>query len=149
MWQPLEGASFTVRNVDPLKPRRVQFLHRERKLAGSVTVQGDEAGPINVKLEPWATIKGRIVDSVGDLLQNASLTSDEGDKGQLGAMPGQYDFAADAEGRFKIEGLAPSLPYNLRVMVSGRSLGTAVKDLQLSPGETKDLGELSVERPSN
>jgi hypothetical protein len=34
-------------------------------------------------------------------------------------------------------------------MVPGRHLGTVVKDLQLSPGETKDLGDLSVKRPSN
>jgi protocatechuate 3,4-dioxygenase beta subunit len=149
VWQPLEDASFAVHNVDPLKPRRVQFLHSERKLAGSVIVKGDEAGPINVKLEPWATITGRILDDTGNPLPNASLTSDEGDKGQLGAMPGQYDFAADADGRFKIEGLAPHLPYDLGVMVPGRWLGTVVKDLQLSPGETKDLGELSVKRPSN
>lgn len=149
VWQPLEDASFTVRNVDPLKPRRVQFLHSERKLAGSVTVQGDEAGPINVKLEPWATITGRIVDTVGDPLESASVASDEGDEKQLGAMPGHFDFAADTEGRFKIEGLAPRLPYNLRVELPRRSLGVVVKDLQLSPGETKDLGELSVKRPSN
>ena len=63
VWQPLENASFTIHNVDPLKPRRVQFLHRDRKLAGSVTVQGDEAGPLIVQLEPWATITGRIVDT--------------------------------------------------------------------------------------
>ncbi len=149
VWQSLEDASFTVRNVDSLNPRRVQFLHSERKLAGSVMVKGDEAGPIHVKLQPWATITGRIVDTVGAPLQSASLASDEGDKNQLGAMPGYFDFAADAEGHFKIEGLAPRLPYNLRVMVPQRSLGVVVKDLQLSPGETKDLGELSVKRPSN
>ena len=64
-------------------------------------------------------------------------------------MPGQFDFAVDAEGRFKIEGLAPHLPYDLQVFVPQRSLGIVVKDLQLSPGEAKDLGELSVKRPSN
>jgi protocatechuate 3,4-dioxygenase beta subunit len=149
IWQSLDEATFSVRNIDPTKPRLVQFYHTDCKLAGSILVKGDESGPLEVQLEPWATVTGRIVDTQGDPMLDASLASEAGALDQWGAMPGQWDFPVDDQGRFQVEGLAPNLPYYFRIGLPGRSLGTKVKDLRLSAGETKDLGDLSVKRPSN
>ena len=47
------------------KPRRVTITHAARKLVGFVYLKGDEAGPLTVKLQPWGTITGRIIDDEG------------------------------------------------------------------------------------
>src|SRR5262249_39395396 len=54
-----------VRALEPSKPRRVTIAHEGRKLVGSVYLKGDEAGPITVRLQPWGTITGRMVDEEG------------------------------------------------------------------------------------
>jgi len=48
----LPGAECTLYALDPAKPRTVVFSHAERKLAGSLSVRGDEAGPLTVRLGP-------------------------------------------------------------------------------------------------
>ena len=61
-----ESPSFEVRSLDPAKPRRVRITHAGRKLVGSVELKGDETSPITVRLQPWGTIIGRIVDDDGN-----------------------------------------------------------------------------------
>ena len=44
---------------------RVDFFHAGRKLAGSLRLKGDETGKLTVKLQPWGTVVGRILDEDG------------------------------------------------------------------------------------
>ncbi len=52
---------------------RVDFLHAGRKLAGSLRLKGDETGKLTVKLQPWGTVVGRIVDEDGKPRTNLEL----------------------------------------------------------------------------
>jgi beta-lactamase regulating signal transducer with metallopeptidase domain len=143
VWQPLSDATFSIRNLQSGKPRRVQFYHAQRRLAGTVLLKGDEQGPLAIKLEPWAALTGRVIDADGDAMQGVRVSSGKSSQ-EWGVLPLHYDFAVDSEGRFKIEGLAPGAPYALAANRAVRGLGTLVENVQLTAGETKDLGDLKV-----
>ena len=60
-----ESSRIEVLAIDPATPRRLTILHEARKLAGSAYLKGDEPGPIAIRLQPWGTIAGRVVDDEG------------------------------------------------------------------------------------
>jgi protocatechuate 3,4-dioxygenase beta subunit len=84
-----DSPTFEVRALDPSRPRRVTITHAGRKLVGSIDLKGDEAGPMTVRLQPWGTITGRIVDDDG--LPRGGLEV--------------YGTRIGRDGRFRIEGL--------------------------------------------
>jgi RNA polymerase sigma factor (sigma-70 family) len=132
----LPGGDFTVWGLPAKKlrePRVIEFVHEGKKLAGFVTVQGDERGPLQVRLQPWGILTGRLVTPKGEPLTGARVSCHAGH-----AYPGK-------DGRFRIEGLTPGMKYELWVDKDGRTLdiaGGPPKDLKLKAGETKDLGDL-------
>lgn len=135
---------FAVDNIDPRSPRRVDFFHVERRLAGSVRPRGDEAGPILVRLQPWAVVTGRIVDDRGMLQSGLVLRSfpPGPSEADAGVLPRRVEVEND--GRFRIEGLVPGLRYAAWIaddigLFPPRSI---FRDLRLGPGETRDLGDV-------
>ena len=62
---PSRRRSFEVHALDPSKPRRVVVMHEGRKLIGTALLKGTEAGPVTIKLQPWGSVAGRIVDDEG------------------------------------------------------------------------------------
>jgi hypothetical protein len=126
-----ESPSFEVRSLDPAKPRRVRITHAGRKLVGSVELTGDETSPITVRLQPWGTITGRIVDDDGN------------PRGRLevGGVP------IGRDGRFRIEGLVPGLKHEASAMRGFRGIGNVYRDVTVGPGEVKDLGDVKVIPP--
>ena len=119
-----------------------QFLTADIAGEPIVVVRGDEKETIRVKLQPAATVKGRLLDAAGNPVKKAMLAMIEippagpgqprsldtgvlvtlrisaGVKGANGAM----DFVrretspmpiTDDEGRFSITGLVPGLKFNL------------------------------------
>jgi RNA polymerase sigma factor (sigma-70 family) len=140
---------FTVLGLAPGQKRRLIFLHEEKKLVGTTVVGGDTNGAVTVKLEPAGSVTGRYVDEDGRPKANATLMfldfarkPGEGAGNDHGSHPAR-EFRSDAEGRFRIEGLAPGLKYSLAHMEEGRKLGGYVfKDLTVTSAESKDLGDL-------
>jgi hypothetical protein len=59
---PEPSPSFAVYALDPSKPRRVVVMHEGRKLIGTALLKGNEVGPVMIKLQPWSSVAGRIVD---------------------------------------------------------------------------------------
>lgn len=142
----LLSADFTVEDIDPDWPRRLYFFQVERRLAGSVWIKGGEAGPISVRLQPWGVVTGRIVDDRGRpesvLLTSAPLQRSELDSGFLPRFA-----KAGEDGRFRIEGLVPGLRYSASVQDVARfGHRRAFRDLRVGPGETRDLGDIKLER---
>src|SRR5262249_14112191 len=135
-WDTLPGSDFTVWGLPANKlrePRVIEFVHEGKKLAGFVTVHGDEKDLLQVRLQPWGALIGRLVTPEGDPLTGVRVSCHAGD-----AYP-------DKDGRFRIEGLTPGMKYGLYVSKEGRVLdiiGGEPKDLMLKSGETKDLGIL-------
>ncbi len=144
-----ESPTFIARNLKTNQPRRLQFYHQERKLAGSLLINGDETGPLTVKLEPWAVVTGRVLAESGSPADNVmvrgyyKLQSEE----QAGILPDQNFVQTDDGGRFRVEGLAAGIQYSLSASKDNRELGVVGDPFTISAGETKDLGDLVI-KPS-
>jgi hypothetical protein len=139
--EPLPTAQFTARVLDPARPRPLVFLHNEKRLAGSLLVRGNEKGPVVVRLRPWGTITGRVVSPEGQPRARAHFSLqflvDVAPQIQMYPPDGhpKPGFWTDRDGRFRIEGLAPGIPYRL----VGAHL---TRSVSVKAGETRDLGDL-------
>jgi hypothetical protein len=137
-WNTLPGSDFTVWGLPAnklRKPRTIEFVHEGKKLAGTVIVHGDEKEPLQVRLQPWGTLTGRLVTLRGEPLTGVTVSCDAG------------NYYPDKKGRFRMEGLTPGLNYEVWVSQEGGILdiiGGAPKNLTLKPGETKDVGVLKI-----
>ena len=154
--RPQGSATFEVHALEPSKPRRVTIAHAGRKLIGSVFLKGDEVDPMTVRLQPWGTVTGRVVDDEGrprPALNVHSLGGIHAKHPEVdGVLPGRgwigVAIATDANGRFRVEGLIPGLKYGASVADGSRGLGKLFEGLIAAPGEVRDLGDLKVERPA-
>jgi RNA polymerase sigma factor (sigma-70 family) len=167
-WPPLpKSGEFTAIGLDPEHPRLICFADHEKKLAGSVVLRGDEKEPVTVKLEPSASVTGRLLGADGQPIKNVALWFTQLPPlkpGQPRAMdvgihvvarlPGKNpDPRTDENGRFKVECLIPGLKYHLAWMdTSGafdedhfRWKGLVFSNLVLKPGEAKDLGDVKLQ----
>jgi RNA polymerase sigma factor (sigma-70 family) len=143
----LMSADFAVGDIDPGEPRRVYFFHVGRRLAGSVLIRGDEAGPLSVRLQPWGVVVGRIVDDRGRPQSALELTGSTPNRSELdsGMLPRRATVGAD--GRFRFQGLVPGLRYSVSVLEDGGyGYRWAFRDLRVGPGETRNLGDIKLQR---
>lgn len=143
----LGSERFTVEPYWPDQPRLLQFVHKERKLAAGHILQGPQQEPLAVTLRPWGVITGRVLDAEGRPQAGALLTeSRRGTEDPAAGMPPERYYFADENGRFRIEGLAVGVKYNLLVKdePTGRTRGQVIFDATVEAGETKDLGDLKV-----
>jgi RNA polymerase sigma factor (sigma-70 family) len=128
--------------------RTIIFQHEGRKLAGWLDVVGNEQGPFSVKLAPWASAGGRIVDEQakprsGVIVSIYVTKKDQRGGGQIEHRPSAV--FTDTEGRFRVEGLAPGLSYQL--VIGGGELREPDRTLDVGPfkpGEVRDLGDLTA-----
>ena len=142
--RPLPAAEFEVTGLAPGDVRQLAFLHRERRLSGSVILRGKVQGLIEVKLAPWGTVTGRLVDANGQPRVGVELGWPANQKLRLEEGPGSLPAHAktDADGRFRLEGLAPGLKYELQILGNGGFYGAVFKDLTIKAGENRDLGDV-------
>ena len=143
----LLSADFTVKNINPQLPRRVYFFQVDRRLAGSVLIRGDEAGPLSVRLQPWGVVTGRIVNDRGRPQSGLVLTGSMPNRSEIdsGILPRRAIVASD--GRFRFEGFVPGLWYSASVLEDGGyGYRRAFRGVRVGPGETKDLGDIKLER---
>jgi RNA polymerase sigma factor (sigma-70 family) len=144
--QPLKTASFTAYGLKADRPRNLLFLHEGKKLAGSLLVPGKEKGPVQVKLQPWGVVTGRLLDASGQVVRRGALLcprSFAADSLQVGSLP-QNSFPLGTDGKFRIEGLVPGLKYHLASIEGNMFRGDVVKNLTVKTGETKDLGDVPI-----
>lgn len=144
---PVSGDEFVVYGYDSTFPRRLIFWHKERRLAGTVVLRGEQRSPIEVKLEPQGTLIGRVVDDDGSpisglLLEVAPLLAPRPPT-TVSALP-EANYKTDDDGRFRIEGVAPRLGYNLVTRLPSGKFRQVVHDAAAERGEIKDLGNLKL-----
>jgi hypothetical protein len=151
----LKTAQFTVAGLAPREVRQLLFVHVKRKLVGQCVVRGDEKGVVTVRLEPWATLTGWILDEDGRPATGARIN--------LGFIhstffvpvtwwvsPQGEVVKTDRHGRFRAEALVAGMKMHMSVssdrMVFLPLAGTpdGQKELTVRPGETRDLGDLKV-----
>jgi hypothetical protein len=147
--KPAAEATFAVTVLRPDEARRVLFVHTARKLAGSVVVGGKKE-PVEVVLEPWGVVTGRLVDTDGKPVTRA-LGRELRVGGDPDAGSGGSEFwypvrkgSLGSDGRFRITGLAPGLTYHLYAAggASRREGRWNVGSVAPKAGETTDLGDV-------
>ena len=140
---PMNSPTFVVKGL-PAGRYRLDFFHRGRKLAGSLVLKGDEKGDLTVKLQPWGTVVGRVVDEEGKPRTDVEIFSTirerpDPERGDLEDKP-----TVDAQGRFRIEGLVPGVKYDALGDSPNKANGPILKGVQVGPGEVKDLGDIKL-----
>jgi hypothetical protein len=142
--KPLAGASFTVHALAAGEPRTLLFQHEARKLAGRLVLKGDERGPVEVRLQAGASLAGRLVDAEGRPLRLTEVQvyyEHDGDQHVLHPHRLQR-VLADADGRFRLDGLVPGIRYLGHVRLAGKFYPGVVFDLTLKAGQSTDLGDV-------
>jgi len=144
------SAKVEVHGLDPGQRRRVTITHAGRKLIGSIYLKGDETGPLTLRLQPYGTLTGRIIDDNGQPSGGLRLFNTEGvwppRPAEQGILPaGDNDgIHTGPDGRFRVEGLVPGLRYGGSA-AEGR--GEVFRDVTVASGEVKDLGDLKPTLP--
>ena len=152
----LEGATFEVQGLRPEESRLVEFRHEGLGLAGSATVAGSDPAdrPRVVKLTRYGTIAGRLLDEDNQPLRAAKVGAVV--VSRRGYQPSDPAFhpreaVTDQAGRFRIEGINPSLDVSLGIQnpndQAAQSEAKPDKDLNpltVRPGEVLDIGEVRV-----
>src|SRR5579883_3404243 len=134
IWGALATGKFSITGVNPQRPRRVTFIHADRRLIGTVEVKGTDTTPLTVRMQPWAAVRGRLVDVEGRPVRNAVLQANE-------FLP--ENGRTDKDGRFLLEGLIPGRNYDFTYEKDKPSVsGTVLKGFTGKPGEVRDLGDL-------
>jgi RNA polymerase sigma factor (sigma-70 family) len=141
-----ESPTIEIHALDPSKPRRVIVTHAGRKLIGTAYLKGDEAGPMNIQLQPWGTITGRVVADDGQPLKGLDIHSLGGifpkRPDVQGILPD--DVRVGSDGRFRAERLVPGLKYGASASDRMRLNGELFRDVTVAPGEVKDLGDRKI-----
>ena len=156
---PVKTTEFTVSGLRPDEERLLQFVDAEKKLAGSLVVKGDAKGPVRVTLGPAGTLTGRLVTADGKPLADVELmplgaqtVPDPRARSKPDLTAGSFPpgIRTDADGKFRIAGLAPGLTYRA-TLTDGKALLRAEGDLEkgvtVKAGETKELGDIKVKLP--
>ena len=146
---PSPSADFTVTALAPFEQRSLVFRHVERKLIGTLTVPGDENGPLAVTLGPWSTVTGRVVGEDGKPRSDIAIVlhHDPFPEHALGGSARQpsFRFEPDELGRFQIDALAPGVKYDLNILDPKIGIvGYVVRGLLVQAGQAMDLGERKV-----
>jgi RNA polymerase sigma factor (sigma-70 family) len=145
--------TFTATGVDPRIPQDLVFYQVERGLAGRIEIKGGANKPATVRLQPWGRLKGRLLDPEGKPLAGALVdliwVDRDGETRRFPTGPLAKAVAADADGRFQVEGLIPGLTFRLSVLEGGKkSLPSLVLhqsgDISVKSSEIKDLGVIQV-----
>jgi hypothetical protein len=118
-----------------------------------IKITGSEKEPLELKLAPTATIKGRFLDLEGQPIAGATVydgyADDVGRELTRFLKPPRAPLKSDADGRFEVPGIVPGLPLYLDASKDRKSLigEPRIGTLTLKPGETLDLGERKL-RPA-
>src|SRR5205823_206707 len=64
----LRSSSLLLTGLHPDRVRRITFLREDRQLIGFLLERGDGETPSTVRMQPWSTITGRLVDANGNAL---------------------------------------------------------------------------------
>jgi hypothetical protein len=132
--EPQQSAEFQVEALGPDETRLLVAFHDGLKLAGSVDVQAKQEGVTELKLLPWGSLVGRLVDEDGAARAKVDIVYSERH---------DYPVATDSQGRFRVDALVPGKPAKIWVSPMGGYLsGTVATALVLKPGEVKALGDV-------
>jgi hypothetical protein len=123
-WDYRTDGRIELYGLDRTEVYRVSVIDLTQRLAGARIVRAGEDG-FAVELQPWATVKGRIIDNNGEPLSFVTISSvpipgDQPDDKQVYVAPlpptdsaRSGRFFTDDQGRYEIAGLVPGNAYQL------------------------------------
>ena len=134
------GPDLVVAALWPDEERFVLLHHPANRLGKAMYVHaGAEVDA--VVLEPCVTIKGRLVNDLGDSLSRVEIDFiAEGQSPQSMNLP---SIRADDDGRFSTDAIVPGCKYNIEYSLERRR-HRLMRDLIVATGETIDLGEIDI-----
>jgi hypothetical protein len=153
----LRAATFPLTGLHPARNRRIAFVKEDRRLIGFLMASGDGEAPYTVRMQPWATVIGRLVDEQGQpkgdnreegmgpppitLMDFGDLKGGTENDPSIGRFP--Y-VEVPKDGRFRAEQLIPGQKYTAGVAHKiGEWGGTIFENMTLAPGEVRDLGDIT------
>lgn len=163
---PFFDGIFRIRGADPDRTYRVFFIKPQARLGGIAELKYDPraSGPLEVKLQPTATVRGKLATPEGSIPQGATvypslvLSADRkelsrhdlanDDMAQFYAMVlGEFNMSfqnnqATSNGEFTLEAMIPGARFYIMAGGSGREATVPVSELK--PGEVRDLGTITL-----
>ncbi len=157
MYQTLDADTFEVGGLEPGHPRQLVFTHQARKFGGALLLKDEDlksTALLEVKLVPMGAVTGRLVDADGLPWARARLHVAINYPDHPHATDIVETTTADAQGRFRIDGVVPGVETDvLSIEAPNRpgallDSGNALRKLVLKPGEIRDVGDVKAkERP--
>lgn len=144
-------SSLAVCGLGTDRPRRVCVLHPERHLAASLTLTGEEQGPVKVRLGAAASVTGRALDASGEPLAGAKVlinysrpNANEIDRCLSLECP---RLKTDDQGRFEAADIVPGERFSLDFRQGPAYFRVGLEDeYQLEPGQKLELGDRTVKQ---
>jgi hypothetical protein len=170
--EPLKNSTFTITGLKPPAPRTLQrlikirdvdalgsffvpedsrpvaFVHEGKHLAGFTEIGWNSPESVQVRLQPWGTVAGRLVDADGQPrvkfgIQPKVILNNRVRKTRIDHYESRV--FTDANGMFRVEGLIPGRMYRLVFEhADGYETNEGVDVILVKPGETRDLGEIKA-----
>ena len=149
-YRTMSGDQFEISALSADETRTILLKHDTRGLgrAMHVAATGNKSRPIRVQLEPYAKVIGRLLKD-GNPIPAQRLRFDIWQDGSYGQRI--ESVSTDEQGQFTHEAVLPGLPYAIYLEGSRVDFKVITEKLDISSGETVDLGTIDVssdERPS-
>jgi RNA polymerase sigma factor (sigma-70 family) len=146
----LDKPTATVYALSPDRPRTLFLLHPEKHLAGTVTVRGDEKGPVTAKLAPAGAVTGKLVDTDGRPISGVTVgvqfPQSTGSELYRHTKIAQKPVVTDKDGAFNLDAIVPGVKFSFSLS-RGREYFLGEPKIgyrQVEPGKTLELGSLAV-----
>jgi protocatechuate 3,4-dioxygenase beta subunit len=138
------GDSFDVYHLNG-RPRLVAVTLPDRKLAGVLRLKGTETEPVTVTLGPAGSVAGRLVGEDGKPLAGVPVSGWHQERTAQEARQGK-PAETDSDGRFRLDGIVPGVPFNLTFGRGRNEFGAVgkLKAVTAEAGKTADAGEVKV-----
>jgi RNA polymerase sigma factor (sigma-70 family) len=147
----IDRSSCPVYSREQRKSRLLTFYEPRERIVGSRRLEGDEKGPVVVKLGPTGAIKGRLLDTDDKPMAGAlvGVMYREMSAGQIHQhIHRTKQVVTDSTGSFIVDELIPELIFELSVYRGKRHFERAAKTsesaIQVKPGECRDLGSIKL-----
>jgi RNA polymerase sigma factor (sigma-70 family) len=140
-----DDGTLTVRGLAAKQAKYVQAVCPEKKLAGRIKVTADDKNP-TLKLQPWLSMKGRVVDEDGKPIADAELSF----RGAFASPDAETvagfwykgeSIKTDKNGAYQVEGLVPGSTYHLFLSAKGQTARAMVFRADWKADAVKDWGD--------
>ena len=147
-WKEIPDSKFDAVGLKVGEKRTVLLHHPKERLGKVVQLTAEDADSqsLQVQLEPLITVRGQLVDKDGEPVVGAKIRfSPIQSRGFSKELERIF---TDAEGRFENAEILPGADYTVMVESSRTGFATVAKRLEVSAGETIDLGTIDVSSDS-